>query len=102
MIDLIVVPQTKQWQKPKAPVLDSVSSPIMRRVYSLGLDEFFAWYSLEPRSDFTKAPVNASGVALEARSLGAASINFRITATRELPDADADDAACAARTRDWN
>ena len=28
----------------KALVLDSVSSPITRRVYNLGLDEFFAWF----------------------------------------------------------
>ena len=41
MNDLIVVPQKNQWQKLKALVLDSVSSPITRRVYNLGLDEFF-------------------------------------------------------------
>ncbi len=35
-----VVPQTNHWQKLKALVLDSVSSPITRRVYNLGLDEF--------------------------------------------------------------
>ena len=55
MNDLIVVPQTNQWQKLKALVLDSVSSPITKRVYNLGLDEFFAWYGQEPRSGFTKA-----------------------------------------------
>ena len=44
MNDLIVVPQTNQWQKLKALVLDSVSSPITKRVYNLGLDEFFAWF----------------------------------------------------------
>ncbi|HEY9140019.1 MAG TPA: hypothetical protein VIN93_03960 [Bryobacteraceae bacterium] len=43
MTDLIVVPQTNQWHKLKALVLDSVSSPITRRVYNLRLDEFFAW-----------------------------------------------------------
>jgi hypothetical protein len=50
MNDLIVVPQTNQWQKLKALVLDSVSSPITKRVYNLGLDEFFAWYGQEARS----------------------------------------------------
>jgi hypothetical protein len=35
MNDLIVVPQTNQWQKLKALVLDSVSSPITKRVYNL-------------------------------------------------------------------
>jgi predicted phosphoadenosine phosphosulfate sulfurtransferase len=44
MTDLIVLPQTNQWQKLKALVLDSVSSPITKRVYNLGLDEFFEWY----------------------------------------------------------
>ena len=44
MTDLIVVPQTNQWHRLKALVLDSVSSPITKRVYNLGLDEFFAWF----------------------------------------------------------
>src|SRR5438477_92568 len=43
MTDLIVVPQAAQWQRLKRMVLDSVSSPITRRVYNLGLDEFFEW-----------------------------------------------------------
>jgi hypothetical protein len=75
MTDLIVAPQANQWQKLKSLVLDSVSSPITRRVYNLGLDEFFAWYSQEPRLGFTKATVAAWRVALEARGLGAVSIN---------------------------
>ena len=41
MTDLIVVPQTTDWRRLKGLVLDSVSSPITRRVYNLGLDEFF-------------------------------------------------------------
>src|ERR1039457_2757899 len=84
MTDLIVVPQAAHWQRLKRLVLDSVSSPITRRVYNLGLDEFFAWFSLEPRPGFTKATVCAWRVALEARGLGAFSINVRITAVRKL------------------
>src|SRR5256714_14505277 len=84
MTDLIVVPQPKQWQKLKALVLDSVSSPITKRVYNLGLDEFFAWFALEPRPGFTKATVSAWRVSLEARGLGSISINVRITAVRKL------------------
>ena len=61
MTDLIVVPQAAHWQRLKRLVLDSVSSPITRRVYNLGLNEFFEWYGLEPRSGFTKATV--SGLA---------------------------------------
>jgi hypothetical protein len=48
-------------------------------VYNLGLDEFFEWYGREPRPGFTKATVSAWRVALEARGLGAVSINVRIT-----------------------
>lgn len=59
MTDLIVVPQTTQWKRLKQLVLDSVSSPITRRVCNLGLDEFFAWFSQEPRPGFTKATVSA-------------------------------------------
>ena len=44
MADLIVVPKGTEWRRLKALVLDSVSSPITKRVYNLGLDEFFAWY----------------------------------------------------------
>jgi integrase len=84
MTDLIIVPQPNPWHKLKALVLDSVSSPITKRVYNLGLDEFFAWFSQEPRNGFTKATVAAWRVALEARGLGAVSINVRITAIRKL------------------
>jgi hypothetical protein len=70
MNDLIVVPQQNQWHRLKALVLDSVSSPITKRVYNLGLDEFFGWYGQEPRAGFTKATVAACRVSLEARGLG--------------------------------
>jgi len=36
-------------------VLDSVSSPITKRVYNLGLGEFFAWYNQAPRPGLTAA-----------------------------------------------
>src|SRR5450432_2149708 len=84
MTDLIVVPQANQWHKLKALVLDSVSSPITKRVYNLGLNEFFAWYGQEPRPGFTKAAVSAWRVALEARGRGSISINVRITAIQKL------------------
>jgi hypothetical protein len=95
MTDFIVVPQTNQWHKLKALVLDSVSSPITRRVYNLGLDEFFEWYEREPRPGFTKATVCAWRVALEARGLGAVSINVRITAVRKLAVEAADNGLLA-------
>src|SRR5580765_4348645 len=95
MTDLIVVPQAAHWQRLKRLVLDSVSSPITRRVYNLGLDEFFEWYGREPRAGFTKATVSAWRVALEARGLGAVSINVRITAVRKLAIEAADNGLLA-------
>jgi site-specific recombinase XerD len=95
MTDLIVVPQATEWRRLKSLVLDSVSSPITKRVYNLGLDEFFAWYGEEPRPGFTKATVSAWRVALEARGLGAVSINVRITAVRKLAVEAADNGLLA-------
>jgi integrase len=95
MTELIAVPQINQWSRLKALVLDSVSSPITKRVYNLGLDEFFAWYGQEPRLGFTKATVAARRVALEARGLGAVSINVRMTAVRKLAVEAADNGLLA-------
>src|ERR1022692_3821931 len=95
MTDLIVVPQAAHWQRLKRLVLDSVSSPITRRVYNLGLDEFFEWYGREPRPGFTKETVCAWRVALEARGLGSSSIIVRITAVRKLAVEAADNGLLA-------
>src|SRR6267154_3803488 len=84
MNELVLANRATDWQRLKGLVLDSVSSPITRRVYNLGLDEFIEWYGLEPRPGFTKATVSAWRVALEVRGLGAVSINVRITAVRKL------------------
>jgi len=51
-------------------------------MYNLGLDEFIEWYGQQPRPGFTKATVSAWRGALEARRLGAVSINVQITAVR--------------------
>src|SRR5438128_2420045 len=75
--------------------LDSASSPITKRVYNLGLDDFFAWFGQEPRPGFTKATVSAWRVALEARGLGSVSINVRITAVRKLAVEAADNGLLA-------
>lgn len=96
MNELVVVDRATEWQRLKALVLDSVSSPITRRVYNLGLDEFIAWYTAEFRpSGFTKATVMAWRVALEARELGPISINVRITAVRKLAVEAADNGLLA-------
>src|SRR5690242_4524713 len=95
MTDLVLADRAAEWRRLKSLVLDSVSSPITRRVYNLGLDEFFAWYGQEPRPGFTKATVAAWRVALEARGLGAVSINVRITAMRKLAVEAADNGLLA-------
>jgi integrase len=95
MTELAVVDKGPGWRRLKALVLDSVSSPITKRVYNLGLDEFFTWYGHEPRPGFTKATVAAWRVALEARGLGAVSINVRITAVGKLAVEAADNGLVA-------
>src|SRR6476620_7143468 len=95
MNELVLANRTADWSRLKALVLDSVSSPITRRVYNLGLDEFFAWYGQEPRAGFTKATVSAWRVFLEARGLGTVSINVRITAVRKLAVEAADNGLLA-------
>src|ERR1700760_1470565 len=95
MNEIAVVERTTDWRRLKALVLDSVSSPTTKRVYSLGLDEFFAWYEMEPRPGFSKATVSAWRVALEDRGLGPISINVRITAVRKLAVEAADNGLLA-------
>ena len=43
MTELISLEKIAQWQKLKTLVLDSVSSPITKRVYNMALDEFMGW-----------------------------------------------------------
>ena len=59
MNELAVADRASDWRRLKALVLGSVSAPITKRVYNLGLDEFFEWYSHEPRPGFTRATVAA-------------------------------------------
>src|SRR3984893_6554677 len=70
MNELVLANRAADWRRLKMLVLDSVSSPITKRVYNLGLDEFFEWFGREPRPGFTKATVSSWRVALEARGLG--------------------------------
>jgi len=96
MNEIVVADRATEWQRLKSLVLDSVSSPITKRVYNLGLDEFIAWYTAESRpAGFTKATVAAWRVALEARRLGPISINVRITAVRKLAAEAADNGLLA-------
>jgi integrase/recombinase XerD len=95
MNELIVVEKIAEWQKLKALVLDSVSSPITRRVYNMALDEFNEWYKLAPRPGFSKATVSAWRVSLQERSLGSSSIIVRMSAIRKLAAEAADNGLLA-------
>ena len=95
MNDLVVVEKIAGWEKLKALVLDSVSSPITKRVYNMALDEFLAWFQQAPRPGFTKATVSAWRVSLEARGLGSSSIIIRMSAIRKLAAEAADNGLLA-------
>jgi integrase len=95
MNELVLVERAANWQRLKALVLDSVSSPITRRVYNMALDEFIAWYEQEPRTGFIKATVSTWRVSLEARGLGSSSIIIRMSAIRKLAMEAADNGLLA-------
>jgi len=82
MNDLIAVKKLAEWDRLKALVLDSVSSPITRRVYNMALNEFMTWYAQAPRPGFSKATVSASRASPEARRLGSSSIIIGMSAIR--------------------
>jgi hypothetical protein len=84
MNDLISLEKIAQWQKLKTLVIDSVSSPITKRVYNMALEEFMAWFQQALRLGFTKATVSAWRVSLEDRRLGSSSIIIRMSAIRKL------------------
>jgi integrase len=95
MTDLIAVQRIAGWEKLKTLVLDSVSSPITKRVYNMALDEFMGWFQQAPRPGFTKATVSAWRVSLEARGLGSSSIIIRMSAIRKLAAEAADNGLLA-------
>src|SRR6186997_2484389 len=95
MNDLVLAEKAAEWTKLKMLVLDSVSSPITRRVYNMALNEFMAWFQQAPRPGFTKATVSAWRVSLEARGLGPSSIIIRMSAIRKLAAEAADNGLLA-------
>jgi site-specific recombinase XerD len=95
MNELIVIPKPVDWQQLKKLLLDTVASPITRRVYNMALDEFFSWYGSESRPGFTKAVVNDWRASLQARGLGSSSINNRLSAIRKLAVEAADNGLLA-------
>src|SRR6201997_2753110 len=95
MNDLITIQKIAGWEKLKTLVLDSVSSPITKRVYNMALDEFYGWFQQAPRPGFTKATVSAWRVSLEERRLGSSSIIIRMSAIRKLAGEAADNGLLA-------
>src|SRR5258708_14592500 len=95
MTDLIAVQRIAGWEKLKKLVLDSVSSPITKRVYNMALDEFLGWFQEAQRPGFTKATVSAWRVSLEDRRLGSSSIIIRMSAIRKLAAEAADNGLLA-------
>src|SRR6202048_5374071 len=95
MNDLISLEKIAQWQKLKTLVLDSVSSPITKRVYNMALNEFMVWFQQAPRHGCTKATVSAWRVSLEVRGLGSSSIIIRMSAIRKLAAEAADNGLLA-------
>src|ERR1035437_10291794 len=95
MNDLVVIEKIAEREKLKALVLDSVSSPITKRVYNMALNEFMAWFQQAPRPGFTKATASAWRVSLEERRLGSSSIIIRMSAIRKLAAEAADNGLLA-------
>jgi site-specific recombinase XerD len=95
MNELIATEKIAQWEKLKALVLDSVSSPITKRVYNMALNECMVWFQQAPRPGFTKATVSAWRVSLEERRLGSSSIIIRMSAIRKLATEAADNGLLA-------
>ena len=65
MNDLVAIEKIAQWENLKTLLLDSVSSPITKRVDNMALNEFMAWFQQGPRPGFTKATVSVWRVSLE-------------------------------------
>src|ERR1700746_1449670 len=95
MNELISLEKIAQWEKRKTLVLDSVSSPITKRVYNMALDEFLGWFQQAPRPGFTKATVSAWRVSLAERALRSSSIIIRMSAIRKLAAEAADNGLLA-------
>src|SRR5271168_5265057 len=95
MNELVAIEKIAQWEKLKQLVLDSVSSPITKRVYNMALNEFMEWFQEAPRPGFSKATVSAWRVSLETRGLGSSSIIIRMSAIRKLAAEAADNGLLA-------
>jgi hypothetical protein len=69
-----------EWDQLKALVLDSVSSPISKRVYNMALDEFLAWFDQAPW------PWHAMLAGRNVRPSGLSDVQSSSRHTRTTPD----------------
>jgi hypothetical protein len=69
----------------KLAVLNSLGSPVSRRVYEYAIEQFIAWYCSEPRLAFNRILVVRYRMHVEGRGLAANTINQQLAAVRRLP-----------------
>jgi len=84
MNEAILTPRAAAFERIKALVLDTLSSPESRRAYGQALDDFFRWCETATVGEFSKAAVNAYRASLEARRLSPSTVNQRLSAIRKL------------------
>lgn len=89
----LAIARPNGWARLKHLVLDTVSSPLSKRVYGHALDEFLTWFHAEPRpAGFAKSTVNAWRDQIAQRGLSASTQNTWLTAVRKLAAEAADNA----------
>jgi site-specific recombinase XerD len=69
---------------PARLVLDSVGSPLTRRVYATALGSFFSWWEQNGRPAFSRATVQAYRAKLDTDGAKPAKVNQHLTALRRL------------------
>lgn len=82
--ELTLTPTSSRLDAIKTLVLDAVTSPKTRTLYSQALDEFLGWVASTQQPEFSKAAVNGWRAHLESTGLAPSSINVRLSAVRKL------------------
>jgi site-specific recombinase XerD len=72
------------WVRARALVIDSVSSPHSRRVYTTAIDDFRRWSERSESRIFTRETVQQYRVHLESRGMSASTVNLHLTVLRKL------------------
>src|SRR5271163_4177105 len=72
------------WVRVRALVIDSVTSPHSRRVYTTALDDFRHWSEGSESRIFNRETVHQYRVHLEARGMSSSTINLHLTVLRKL------------------